>query len=112
MDKQLTIESSRKDIVNAINSVSARLSQLIKEQDNKKKQVDGTSIVICSICGKQMDIKEWMQANLHSAWSGCSDNFLIPHMNRSHPCNACGHLWLSTDALVTVGNILIWEYIP
>ena len=78
----------------------------------KEETSIGTSIVICSICGKQMDIKEWMQANLHSAWKNYDDSFIIPHMNRSHDCNACGHLWLSTDALVTVGNILIWEYVP
>lgn len=80
---------------------------LYKEKETIKRRRS----VVCSICGKQMVIEEWMQANLHNGWSGCSDKFMIPHMNRSHPCT-CGHLWLSTDALVTVGNILVWEYVP
>ena len=81
--------------------------ELILYEEKEKKQ--GARIpVICSMCGKQMIIKEWMQANLHGAWTSYGDR-IIPHMNRSHPCS-CGHLWLSTDALVDVGNILVWEY--
>ncbi len=67
-------------------------------------------LVICSICGSKMEIKEWMPAKLK--FSSAPEDLSIPHMNRSHPCNNCGHLWLSTDNIIPVGNILVWEKLP
>ena len=79
---------------------------------NEKKDTE-FPIVICSKCGYMMDINEWMSAGLlnygivstkEKVYKGS-----IPHMNRSHPCSNCKCSWSSTDNIIPIGNILVWD---
>ena len=67
-------------------------------------------IVICVKCGKVMDIKKWMWAR--SRYPEAPERLFIPCFNRGHPCQNCGHYWLSTDVLEPMFNywILVWRF--
>ena len=64
-----------------------------------------TTIVICSVCGRQMEIKEWMQA---FTWIDCPNEFMIPDKDKAHEC-VCGKLWTVSNELTIIGNILVWK---
>ena len=61
-------------------------------------------LVICSKCGRFMDIKEWMPAKLLLE---SNPDINMPHQNRSHPC-WCGELWLSSDWLTYESEDLLY----
>jgi len=81
------------------------------------KETKECSPVICSICGKQMDIKEWMLAKDSHWWDsqerGYRDGFMIPADHGGHLC-LCGKLWIyqANNELINIGNVLIWEHRP
>ena len=59
-----------------------------------------------------MEIEMWMEAKLR--FPDAPVGLFIPCQNRGHPCNHCGHYWLSTDALCFFEGckqILVYEFI-
>jgi len=88
----------------------------MESENNINEKDEEFPVVICSKCGYMMDIKEWMPAELLNceiiSTEGEVYKGLIPHMNRSHPCDNCGHLWDSTDNIIPIGSILVWDFCP
>lgn len=65
--------------------------------------------VLCGKCNKEMEIKLW---GAYAWWIDPRDknyekvkDYPSPHRNASHPCQHCGHLWLSSHWIIIVSDI-------
>ena len=65
--------------------------------------------VICSKCGRAMDIDMWMSADLR--YPEAPEHLMMPCQNRLHICNHCGKKWFSTDYFSFLAdNVLVYEF--
>lgn len=77
----------------------------------EKLQIKRVVKVLCGNCNSVMKIEEW---GLYEFWllvlvdkninRNKIKNYPAPHRNRSHDCNICGTMWLSSDFLELIDD--------